>query len=94
MGRLKSIGSRVARTAEGGGWAALHRGSRHERGYGRVWEQLRKQVHGSGTLMRAPGWPSSVSRFLSQAVAAWCRSNVCVSEWMTLPAFLMRMSAV
>lgn len=45
MGRLKTIAPRLTKQQPTrGGWGAQHRGSRHSRGYGREWEQLRARV--------------------------------------------------
>lgn len=45
MAKIKTLAPRLARPEPArGGWNAPHRGSRHTRGYGWAWEQLRERV--------------------------------------------------
>jgi 5-methylcytosine-specific restriction protein A len=46
MARLTTLKPRVQTLGaqQSNGWSAPHRGSRHERGYGWQWEQLRERI--------------------------------------------------
>lgn len=68
MGKLTALKPRVqtlghtARPADGSGWAATQRGSRHERGYGSAWDAAVKRIRARDhdlcqECIRTKHWP-------------------------------------